>query len=429
MGVDNFTGLHLNVPELRFVRSQRPEALILVRFYLPRWPERDPREWARECAAWVDANGYVTNHYTPANEMNLPAEGGGWTPEWYARINEWLLAWEDEFRRLIPDAILHWPALAQGHYEDGRHEDGYDLDWAGYEICRESIQRYDVMDVHPYWRAGGQGLWDDLGRWYAWRFVHDRPRFYPDKPVFISECGNFAAKEAATLAEIAWFTLRLYDFDWVLGATPFIWDSGPEHEQNIWYGNDCLINGIAGLTKPTVEVPEVRPPEPPERPRPRYEDLVGKLVTRGEYGKRSLSDIRVVIVHHTVSYLRDERELIERIARYHTYVRGWPGIGYHYCIGRDGTVYRTNPAWVVAYHARNDYYNDVGVGVAFLGNYETAEVTDVQLEAARNLIRALADRVAPNLEDVLGHRDVAATLCPGRNVYKLLPKLREVLDA
>lgn len=415
LGVSHFTGLHLNANELRRVRDTLPEAHILVRFYLPKWSEKDPMRWAWECADWVRANRSVTTHFTPANEMNLPFEGGGWTPEWYSRIDEWLLIWEREFRKLVPDAVLHWPALAQGHYEDGRHEDGYDLDWAGYEICRESIQRYDVMDVHPYWMQGGKGLWDGLGRWYAWRFLADRPRFFPDKDVFISECGNFAAQSPTALAEFLYFFEELYDHEWVVGATPFIWDSGPEHKDNIWVGNDCLIEGIAAYPKR-------------DSMRPRYEDLVGELPTRGEYRDRQLTDIRRVVIHHTVAWAEDERQLVFNIARAHLR-RGWPGIGYHYCVARDGTAYRTNPLWKVSFHAGPA--NPDSVGIAFLGNYDDREwfgnpalyPSKAQVQAVRNLIRGISEAVGRAVM-VVGHRDVRATRCPGARLYSQLEDLR-----
>lgn len=398
MGVHNYTGLHLNAPLLRAVRGRHPEARILVRFYLDNWSTADPRQWARDCARWVRENPGITQHYTPANEMNLSHEGGGDTPEWYERINLWLLEWREEFLSLVPDTTLHWPALAFGHYEDEY----------GYETCGKSLDAYNIVDYHPYWRLGE--LWGDEAEWYAFRFVRDREKFFPNKEVFISECGNQAHQDPRTAAEMLYFFNELYKYDWVLGATPFIWDSGTEHEQSIWVGNECLIETVTHAYKPDVETPG----------RPRYVDLVGELPTRGSYTSRSLNAVTLAVLHHSVTWLDDQRELIERIARYHVETRGWPGIAYHYCASPDGTVWRTNPAWKASYHAGD--VNGYSVGICFLGDYRYRVPTPVQIQAAKNLLRGLK-RVCPNLETVVGHREVRPTLCPGDNIMAIKEEL------
>jgi len=79
--------------------------------------------------------------------------------------------------------------------------------------------------------------------------------------------------------------------------------------------------------------------------------------------------------------------------------------------------------------------------MALLGNYETALLTD---EARERLVSLLSfsftelrlhplsssDHRGENLRAISGHRDGCATLCPGRNVYELLPEIRnEVLES
>ena len=45
---------------------------------------------------------------------------------------------------------------------------------------------------------------------------------------------------------------------------------------------------------------------------------------------------------------------------------GWAGIGYHYFIIKDGTIYQTQPDYVISNHASS--YNDNSLGVNMENN-------------------------------------------------------------
>jgi hypothetical protein len=262
MGGSHFVFLHEQTADALAMRRASPDGTILCRFYLPRWPDRDPRDWARECARWYQmavrdpATGEqfslqsIRAAVTPANEQNLGEEGGGWSREWYKRINDWNLAWHDEFTRAtgIDRALTHWPALATGHSDD---QD--DLGYVGYEICRPSIEAYGVLDVHTYWDAGTVlDLCTPSGEWKrrdrnaelygtriggGWRFQLAHERF-SHKPIFISECGQFDVTRHDAAAEfVAWFA-SLRHSPYITGATPFIFrDPTGAHSHNDWGRN------------------------------------------------------------------------------------------------------------------------------------------------------------------------------------------------
>lgn len=447
MGAQNYTVLHHNVQIARQIHDAYPDSLLLLRFYLRDWNKRDPREWAREAArtyrrGWDD----ITRHVTPANEMNLAWEGGGATRAWYEQINRWLLAWADEFRKHVPEAVLHWPALAQGHQEDGRLPDGGELDWAGYSICGLSLDAYDVVDVHPYWGMGGHGLWDHESRWYAWRFVHDRERFFSDKPVFISEAGNFAVTAPTTPEEMVYFFQRLGEYPYVLGATPFIWHSGPEHKHNLWSRNPRIAEAVTRMFKPEFEMPEFRyEPPPPKGPQPKlhgwrtvYQDLPHAdnppLRAGATTARQSLNKVQALVFHHFGanmvqkpgnSYGDTVLRYLHTVAKRHHERLGWPSIGYSYVIDRRGVIWWTAPSKWETVHAGNRHYNDVGIGIAFPADHRTTPLTQRQKEAAAWLIRRLEAIVGRPLE-LTYHQEVRDefTECPGDNVIEFVEELR-----
>ncbi len=91
--------------------------------------------------------------------------------------------------------------------------------------------------------------------------------------------------------------------------------------------------------------------------------------------------------------------------------RGWVGIGYHFYVRRDGSIWRGRPLGSVGAHCEN--YNISSVGVCFEGNFETDTITDAQLRAGRELVSYLKT-LYPGAE-IKKHRDFGATACPGKN--------------
>jgi len=140
-------------------------------------------------------------------------------------------------------------------------------------------------------------------------------------------------------------------------------------------------------------------------------NITDELTTHStkQYNTRSLDSITDLVIHHTVS--PDDRTS-ESIAAYHVNSKGWPGIGYHYVIGADGTIEQVNELETVSYHASD--VNGYSVGIALKGDFTELYPTDEQLAAAAWLVEYLIDTL-PFAEVVYGHREAvgAATACPG----------------
>ena len=60
----------------------------------------------------------------------------------------------------------------------------------------------------------------------------------------------------------------------------------------------------------------------------------------------------------------------------------------------------------------NDY-NELGIGVVLIGNFEKREPTPAQMQAVKRLIATLSHDFGIPAERVIGHSDVKATECPG----------------
>ena len=222
----------------------------LVRFYLPDWYHTGARAWA-ELIADVYNRGVKqwTKHITWANEMNLRDEGHPlarlytdhprnmrmqeifdaqkWLVERnsdsasviypprsvYEDIRDWNLTVIKELRRLCPDAILHFPALSQGHSDD-QNDAGY----VGFEILRPAVEACDYLDVHTYWN--GEANRESV--YYGKRYEKAHSLF-PNKRLFVSEFGSDVDMQSDNGQDyVAWLqALPSY----IEGACAFIWDS------------------------------------------------------------------------------------------------------------------------------------------------------------------------------------------------------------
>lgn len=96
--------------------------------------------------------------------------------------------------------------------------------------------------------------------------------------------------------------------------------------------------------------------------------------------------------------------------------QGWSGIGYHYYIRKDGTIYSGKPQWAIGAHCTN--HNSYSLGICLEGNFEKEKPSEKQLESLKWLIQYLK-KLFP-IKEVKGHRDLNATACPGKYLYSWL---------
>ncbi|MBR6012517.1 MAG: N-acetylmuramoyl-L-alanine amidase [Selenomonadaceae bacterium] len=128
--------------------------------------------------------------------------------------------------------------------------------------------------------------------------------------------------------------------------------------------------------------------------------------------ERSYTDM--IVVHHTGC--NDIDASAEQIHDWHLN-NEWSGIGYHFVIRKNGTIERGRPVDTIGSHAYGE--NSHSIGIHLSGDFEQAYPTQAQIESAALLIANLCEKynIPVDRTHIVGHRDLMATDCPGKNLY------------
>lgn len=186
-----------------------------------------------------------------------------------------------------------------------------------------------------------------------------------------------------------------------------------------------------------------------------------RLTRRGaEVWPRSYHGTRKLIIHHTAGAssngetdLEVNKAAVRAIYYYHAVTQRWGDIGYNALVDAAGNIYegrygthdvitRVNPLPeqimeldVEAGHALS--YNSGSFGVSAMGDFTNFDIPLAQLAGMKNVLAYVADSrgidVLDNsdfrrndgkwhhdLNNLIGHKDVNATLCPGDEFYPLI---------
>ena len=134
-----------------------------------------------------------------------------------------------------------------------------------------------------------------------------------------------------------------------------------------------------------------------------------KIIEKEYSWKGSLSVRRAtkrIILHHAES----SRCTADDIHQWHL-DRGWSGIGYHFFVRKDGSVYRGRPENTVGAHASGA--NSDSIGICAEGKYMTETMPDAQKQSIIELCSYLMNKYG--ISTILKHKDVTSTDCPGNN--------------
>ncbi|MBW3580711.1 MAG: peptidoglycan recognition protein [Actinobacteria bacterium] len=160
--------------------------------------------------------------------------------------------------------------------------------------------------------------------------------------------------------------------------------------------------------------------------------------------------LAMAFVHHTVSTndyaAGDVPAMLRGIQAYHMDVNGWDDIGYNFLVDRFGGIWEGRAGGttrnVVGAHAAG--FNTSSVGVAVLGDFTTTAPSAASVSAVGQLLgwRLGLARVEPkgtaampsgdgtrSFAAISGHRDAAATECPGQELFARLAEIRDQADA
>lgn len=126
-----------------------------------------------------------------------------------------------------------------------------------------------------------------------------------------------------------------------------------------------------------------------------------------------------IVIHHSAS----DKGTPASIDRAHR-LRGWDEMGYHFLIGNgvdypDGQVY-VGSRWNKQKHGAHckvpgNYYNEHGIGICLIGNFEEHPPTEAQMQALAHLVSFLEDRCGLSYDRVFTHGGITGkTRCAGR---------------
>lgn len=127
-----------------------------------------------------------------------------------------------------------------------------------------------------------------------------------------------------------------------------------------------------------------------------------------------------LVLHHAEA----SKASVYDVHRWHKEApRHWAGIGYHFYIRKDGTIYKGREENWRGAHA--PAYNDKSLGICVEGAYSRENMPQVQKDAVIKLGKYLVQKY--NMHEVYKHQDVTATNCPGEK-YPFTEIKKSILD-
>tara|TARA_R100000322_G_C5444544_1_gene191412 strand:+ start:895 stop:1425 length:531 start_codon:yes stop_codon:yes gene_type:complete len=142
------------------------------------------------------------------------------------------------------------------------------------------------------------------------------------------------------------------------------------------------------------------------------------------YNFRDTSTIDRIVVHQTAT--EDNGQFTAyNIASFHVNTNDWAGIGYHYLITDDGTIYQTNPDNVSSYHASG--YNTRSLGVAITGDHDLGdEISTKKYNALVYLLAKLCNKYNLSSSAIVGHNETGSPKqCPSLDMDKLRSEVKK----
>lgn len=139
---------------------------------------------------------------------------------------------------------------------------------------------------------------------------------------------------------------------------------------------------------------------------------------------------QTIVLHHSATVSGSARQFDQ----YHRNVNGWDELGYHFVVGNgtgtpDGFI-EVGPRWVTQKHGAHcktsdNYFNEHGIGICLVGNFDKRPPTPAQLRSLRYLLGYLQSQTRIPSSRILTHGGVThKTACPGRYFPSVASLLR-----
>lgn len=134
---------------------------------------------------------------------------------------------------------------------------------------------------------------------------------------------------------------------------------------------------------------------------------------------------RCIVIHHSATHIGGANRFDQAHRR-----QGWDELAYHFVIGNgtdtaDGEV-EVGGRWTQQKHGAHcktddNFYNNHGIGICLVGNFDKTYPTRAQMAALKRLVRHLCITYDIPPSRIYTHGQVTGmTACPGRN-FQLQP--------
>ena len=178
--------------------------------------------------------------------------------------------------------------------------------------------------------------------------------------------------------------------------------------------------------------------EPSEVPSP-------TIVSRQEWkakdpvGKVKEHTIRYITIHHTATLQKTATSIEKKMQSLQNFSQSksllatgkmkpvWFDVPYHFYIAFDGKIAEGRNILFVG--DTNTDYDPTGHALVVLeGNFETEQPSAEQLGSLQELTAWLSSKYKIKVSEIKTHNDYASTACPGKNLKKLLPQIRDYIS-
>lgn len=180
-----------------------------------------------------------------------------------------------------------------------------------------------------------------------------------------------------------------------------------------------VVPPSASITRPTPQQP---PPPVLTLPQPAVVPLTPPITEDNPWiPEATARNWKYIVLHHTATNSGDVESIHEsHLKNKDKNGNPWLGIGYHFVIGNgngmaNGEIEPTF-RWkqqIQGAHAGVADYNQHGIGIVLVGNFEDEPPSEAQLESVKKLILALTREYDISSSQIVGHGDVKPTECPG----------------
>ena len=192
---------------------------------------------------------------------------------------------------------------------------------------------------------------------------------------------------------------------------------------------------VIAPTRAADQIEKTSTPSSPIPPRPQ---ILSRQVWKANdaIGKMQSHTIQHITVHHTASpqksgvALEKKMQSLQRFSQSESRLASgkikpaWGDVPYHFYIAANGQIAEGREIEYVG--DTNTDYDPRGHALIVLeGNFENEQPSTKQLESLRELVAWLSAKYEIPVAEIKGHNDYASTACPGVNLKKELPALRQ----